>query len=1163
MGYVIYEASAGSGKTTKMVYEYLQKLFSVQPQALKQAIESSVAITFTNKATSEMKERIITTLWRFIDNDIPNEYGDLCSILKKNNIDIQKQSRLILSTILHNYYIFNITTIDSFIQKIARSIAYELELPINYKVSLDSNKIISMACKRIIKKLGQVSENSELTEILQQFANYIIFEKHQYNMESTLINMAQSFSNEQFYGVIDALYDTLDMKSLYDLCSEQNKKMKDELTTKANDFLQTINNILAEYSILHKDIFYYSGCGNYTLLQKFANPNTDFSSELIRDSFDRLTTPIKRQFKHNERATLEDEISAIFRDLMNTYLIQKKDPLSVVSRSNGWGNKGSALLEAQAILKTYFIIVLMEYVFKEIESISKEENTVLLSEFTRIMNKNILANDIPYIFLKLDYEINRLFIDEFQDTSQLQWNNLALFKDNMISENRDFYIIGDPKQAIYRWRNGNVKIMLNEIDFIEENKSYNSNYEHISLDTNYRSLPKIIEFNNDFFSKLIAILENDPYNIAFKDSSKDQRSSSKKLFDNIIASYKKLKQKPSNLNTQEGFVKIDIIQRNSDAAASDNSETAQTDDENSAYETYNNSESSTMPQESVSKCVLFIKELFQKGYRPKDIAVLIRENRQAIPITEAFLKEGIDFINNNSLAVYNSPAVQCLLCLLSYFANTEDSLSLYTAMQLYIQYYSNDASNINLIESIRSSIGPQTFTLYNLYSRFQTSTWFEPFKIVNENFLSLKSLDLYNLIEALIRIFKFKEHASEYIYLQFFLDYVFSFIKNNQDSISNFLSYYNTNKENFLLSLSEQTDAVQIMSIHMSKGLQFPVVIIPDADFTIKTDEYITAPIFSSITIKRKNNNKNVKDKSQNKPVNYIYKNHRNLLQLKETVKPVLEAKADTILDNINLLYVAMTRAKQALYMIVPVKETINPPKKLSESIIYAPSMSHYIRKTLEHYDIPTSIAIGALPDCNCKNTGQKLPQQDLQKSMNQLKNLFISNSWQSKLVIKTSTDNIAIALNQERRKQIDFGNLMHRFLSEVHSFSDIAETIKKPYYSKLSHETQKILLANAEWVWNEFQNRRWTEFPKHYFERGVLYKGEEKRPDCVFADNSKAIIIDYKTGLQADETENDIKTKYKDQLSVYSDIYRALGFTEIKTFIMLPEKHKIIALNE
>jgi len=1151
MGYVIYEASAGSGKTTKMVYEYLQKLFFLQPQELKQAVESSVAITFTNKATSEMKERILTTLWRFINNDIPNEYKILESTLLNNKIDITKQSRLILSTVLHNYYIFNITTIDSFIQKIARSIAYELELPINYKVSLDANKIISMACKRIIKKLGKDLDNSEVTGILQEFVNYSISEKNQYNIENALIDMAQSFSNEQFYSIIENLSSSLDMNSFYEACLTKYKNIKNELTSKANQFIQQVNDMLNAHNLQYKDIFSYNGAGNYTLLQKLGNPGTDFSKELIRTSFQRFEPLIKKSFNHNEKATIEKYITTLFDEIKENYLIKEAKPEDSVPNED---KKGFELLKANAILKTYFIIVLMEYIFKEIENIAKEENTVLLSEFTRIMQKKINENDIPYIFMKLDCEIMRLFIDEFQDTSQLQWKNLELFKENMISENRDFYIIGDPKQSIYRWRNGDVKIMLNEIDFIEKKMASDDDYNHISLDINYRSLPTIIEFNNDFFSKLISVLENDPYSNIATGNQEETYSPKKKLFDTIISSYKKLIQKPSTKNKQEGFVMIEIIQRPTKSSSTDNSETEESDtgttDLQDSDETNVNTESTAIPQESISKCVAFIKDLLQKGYRQQDIAILIRENRQAFPLTEIFLKEGIDFINNNALAIYNSPAVQCLLNLLNYFANTEDTLSLYTAMQLYIQYYSNDITIIHIFENIHEHIKSKTYKLYNLYELFHTSDWFKPFKIVNEQFFSLKSLDLYNLAEELIRIFKFNEQTQDYIYLQFFLDYIFDYVKNNDDSISDFLSYYKNNKDKFLLSLNEQTNAVQIMSIHMSKGLQFPVVILPDADFDIKKDNYITAPIFSSIYSIQSNNSKT--------PIYYIYKNHKSLLQLGETRKPALEAAVDTIHDNINLLYVAMTRAEQVLYMIVPVRETKN--EKKSNSILKASSTGSIIRKALGQYEIPLCIQKGKIPESNSHSI---LNEQSAQSGKNYPEALFVSNFWQSKLVIKTNSDNIALALNHERREQIDFGNLMHRFLSEIHSVSDIAETIKKPYYAQLSLNIQNNLIRNAEWVWKEFQNRGWTAFSKHYFERAVIYNGEEKRPDCVFAHDSRAIIIDYKTGLQGDEAELDIKNKYKNQLLVYHDIYLALGYSDIETYIMLPEKHTIITLTE
>lgn len=1153
MSYTIYQASAGSGKTTRIVQDYLYELFILSSktslkQEVVQYIESSIGITFTNKATAEMKDKILEALWAFAAKKIPAQYLELEKTMQQNKIDSASTSKNILSLILHNFHVFNITTIDSFNQKIARSIAYELDLPLNYEVSLDSDKIISMACKRVLKKLSANQEQSQdLHKILESFSDYIIYEKNQWNAEQTLMNMAKELMNEQFLTVIDNSYWNEQpefFKELYNISYNIYTSITKKLKNDAKEILNKIDNFLKNHNITVKDIIYNNGKGNYSVIKKIAESNAQYETLLIKNSMTIIKQLLKKDLKtySSLRESFETDIYVMYLNFIGKYIIEVKNSYTDLSE-----NTGTQLLAAHAILKTYFIIALIKYILMEIKTISKEEGIVLLSEFTRIMSNKLSNNDIPFIFMKLDYEIKRLFIDEFQDTSKLQWLSLSLFKENMLSEGRDFFIIGDPKQAIYRWRNGDVKIMLKEIAHVEAENKANPNFKRVFLDTNYRSLPVIVNFNNDFFTKLINIIKNDSSNIML--STGDDNQAEHKLFDNITASYYNLEQKVPHAHNNEGLVQIEFFEYQKNISNQEEEEETTTDAGNDSNTDTDELYTFTLPQESVKRCITFIQELLGKGYKQKDIAVLIRNNKDAAPIIEALLKANINFTNNNSLAIDSSPAVQCIIALLRFIANPHDNLSLQTALQLFIQYFIMDTTIEQICQTNLRVNGTSKSYLSNLFDTYKDKSWFDPFAILYNKLLYLQSLDLYSLTEELIRIFRFNTSQNSFIYLQFLLNYIHGFLKANQDSLSDFLDYFDAHKDNFMITSGEQPDAIQIMSIHKSKGLQFPVVIIPDANFSLKTDDYITAPIFSCIS-------KELQQKAAHSLL-FIYKRDKFLEQLKETAIVMLQSKADTIHDNINLLYVAMTRAEQVLYMLVPMQASLKKSKTdATESVLSATTMGQLLLPALQVTKSLETIHWGTIPAPKTTSSAT------ITKNTMQEDYLFITNSWQSKLIIKTNKEKINIVLNKARSLQIDLGNLLHKILSETNSHESIQIILSKNYYKYLPSEIREMLLHTTSWVWEVFESQGWTKFPHRFFERGIIYHGEEKRPDCVFAHDDTAIIVDYKTGYQEEETEELIKQKYKNQLETYAAMYRDIGYSTVKTYIMLPQKQKLLPIN-
>lgn len=997
----IYNASAGSGKTFTLVKNYL-KLLIASETIFK--FKQVLAITFTNKAVAEMKTRIIEALKEFSDESILEHPNDMFSlIVDELNIEPKKaheKSKLILDTIINNYAAFDISTIDGFTHKIIRTFAHDLKIPQNFEVELDTDNILNLAVDNLISKAG---DDEELTRVLVDFAIEKTDDDKSWDISYDLNKIAKLLVNENHVVHLENLQKkTLkDFKRLKSNVFKKSKVLEQDIKEKA----QAVLDIIDQNGLEHKDF------SRGTLPNHFKKI---ISLELYKIYENKLQKNITERSGLYSK-TLQEDKKAIIENLLpqieTAYLAIKKEIHQYLLLKN--------------IHKNLTPLSVLNAINKELDIIKEDENLMLISEFNSIVSNEIKKQPAPFIYERIGEKFKHYFIDEFQDTSEMQWNNLkpllenALTSQTLNQEEGSLMLVGDAKQAIYRWRGGKAEQFIDL--FNKKDLPFPIEQSVSNLEENFRSAQEIVKFNNGFFMHLSNFAFNNP---------------------DYAKIYSESKQNP--IKEINGYVNLSFLDYSKE------------DDKDDVY----------------SKKVLeTLENIIQKGYQYKDICVLVRKRKEGIAIANVLSSMEIPIISSETLLLQNSSEVVFIL-----------------NMMLLALQPENYEVKIDLLEYIA-----QKENILDKHQFFKTNIRENPKKIFEEfsdfDFEWFKQLPIYDSIEYIIRSFSLHKHSNAYI--QFFLDEVFNYSQKKQANFSGFLDYWNTKKESLSIVSPIGQNAVQIMTIHKAKGLEFPVVIFPYAELNVYDDRDSKAWFelpqedFDGFDEAYVNLNKELE--SLNDYGKAVYDRYQSELEL----------------DNINLFYVALTRPIEQLYVIG--KKDVN--SKDEENIkSYSGLLINYL-KTIEvwndnqlNYDF-----------------GNPSKQLSIEKS-------DINVTVQTKFVSTEATShNIKIITNSgylwdtKQKTAIEKGNLIHNILSKItidldldFVLNDFKETgiidsiqeqeLKEIVHKIINHPNLNIYFKPNLEIYNE---------------RDIITKEADVfRPDrVVILPDNKAIIIDYKTG--------------------------------------------------
>ena len=1052
----VYNASAGSGKTYTLVKEYLKIILKSNQNDTYRSI---LAITFTNKAVFEMKSRIIDSLFDFSKDNPTQKSIDLMMDLEKeiflNKNQIKIKSQAIIKNIIHNYAGFDISTIDKFTHKVIRSFALDLGLSINFEVSLDTDNLLQEAVDGIVDQAG---EDPILTKLLVDYTMEKADDDKSWDVSKEIVTTGKLILNENNRSELDALKDKtipdfIDFRmQLEQLCANFEK----ESIQLANQALQLIED---------NGIDYKSFYGNYIpkCFIKIADGN------LFKNTKNYNYLEEGKGYSKTTNPKDKDAIDSIANILLEN-----------LTKINEIAEK---YLLYTAYLKNITPLSLLNTVSNQLMKIQEEQNVLSISEFNKLIFEHIHNQPAPFIYERLGEKYKHFFIDEFQDTSQMQWQNLIPLIDNALASETlqgvqgTLMIVGDPKQSIYRWRGGKAEQFIN---LSKENTPFSNNdVKAYNLETNYRSFDEIITFNNQFFSFLASKFQNLDYLDLYQNQSY-QKANSKK----------------------GGYVNLTFLPE------IEKSETFETesDDENL---------DATKNDLYLLKTIQTIHEIRAKGFKDRDIVILTRNNKSGVLLANYLTEQNINIISAESLLINASSEVKFLLHLFEYIANKKDKEALANALY----YLSQNTENVlDTHDFIAKGI--------NFETEEELESWLETYQI-KISFQNCRKKSLYELTEYLVSVCLSPNKNNAYV--QYFLDIILEKDIRNQFNILSFLEFWEKKGNKLSIPSDESANAIRIMTIHKAKGLEFSVVIFPFAE------ENYSANKSEKMWLNNDQDSLNFDTFLINKSI--------AVQEYGEVVKEVYDQKKqEDLLDNINVLYVALTRAEEQLYIISSVKKRNSsgdlPNNAASFFIEFLEQFKSYDKNTLT-YEMGDATRIS-------KPETEKPDAKKIVAIKNRIHPSAIKIAQREALMWGT-----------KQQKAIEYGNILHEILSFINTETDIDFALQKAMEEGLIttsqkeevHKTLNDIVHHRELV--DFFNPN-----SQVLNEWNIIKKENKtiKPDRIVIQGENAFLLDYKTGLH--------QSKYEKQLKEYENALQEIGFqVKKKVLLYIGENLEIVHL--
>ncbi|MBX3163134.1 MAG: UvrD-helicase domain-containing protein [Bacteroidetes bacterium] len=1032
--FVVYKSGAGSGKTFTLVKEYL-RLALHDEKKLSYNYKRILAVTFTNKAAAEMKSRVIDALYKIAhDNELPFIGTTLCEELKVSESELKKRAQLLLSAILHHYSDFAIGTIDSFTHKIVKTFAHDLDLPVNFNIELDTQGFYE---KVISELFSQIGEDEQVSKLLKEYALNKAEDNKSWDSEKDIQDFSKLLLKEHSEKYIEQLkqFNSQELeqfrKQFIDFVFSYRTVLKSE-AQKAISLIKENN--------LTDDDFLYSGSGAQNFFKKCVNAVVTLEDT----NGARLTKAVEENKWAGKNANSKlEEISPELTKIAQTLIHYIREHYSYYVLCS--------LLEKQM----YPLMLL-----KKIEEISQEkkqeEKLVFISEFNQKIFDIIQNEPTPFIYERLGERYQHYLLDEFQDTSRLQWQNILPLLDNSLSNGWYNLIVGDGKQSIYRWRNANVNqfVSLPNIEnakdnpiMAQRNEALQRNFSEKFLNTNFRSTKTIVEFNNQLFETLKENLLSEENKRIYEKHAQETKSS------------------------EEGYITV-----------------------------------TTGKSEDLDDFICnTIKSQIDKARKDKfsykDVCILVRKNSHGNLIANYLVEQKIPVLSSDSLLLKNNLEINVLLSYLNYLVNTEDAISA--------------ASVLNYLWQSKQ-IGEDEFHnhLIDLHERKSLSDILKKHNI----FLNTNELSLNNLLDNCIAIANaLGLNKSGFHYIRFFLDEVSEFLALKNSNISSFFDWWESRGERASMIIPENTDAVKIMTIHASKGLEFPVVIVPYCNWKYfrENEDWVS-----------------IKNEKVKLPASVI-KLSKNVSADAGFTAEFEEEQQEQILDNLNVLYVAFTRAVNRLH-IISTKSAANNQKNIdawienSVSKLYAPTKENF-------YEV-----------------GKALPKQvfhDKHFSSFELEPLdFVTPN--NVVRIKAAYPNSDETENARLQ-----GIVMHQILSNIKSADDLESAVNSAISEGLVNvnEAQEIKTKLSQLIHH-------AEL-KNYFQPNVNCKLEAElitqnaeilRPDRIVFLENETVLMDYKTGKENNQ-------KYFKQLFKYEQALNTIGHNPVKKILVYIDEMKVV----
>ena len=751
---------------------------------------------------------------------------------------------------------------------------------------------------------------------------------------------------------------------------------------------------------------------------------------------------------------------------------------------------------AKEILRLFNTLGILSDVNNRMQAYRRDANMLFLSDTKELLNKIIADSESPFIYEKIGSRLNHFMIDEFQDTSTMQWNNFRPLLQESLASGCYNLIVGDVKQSIYRWRNSDWRLLEEQI---EEDFSAPNIQQHV-LETNWRSDGNVVTFNNNFFKHAATVLQAEY--VGTDEEIQDNEYYSTK----IESAYSQVSQNIAPIREADaGRVSINFIEQEKGVKWN---------------------------EESLEQLPFILEKLQDDGFQLKDIAILVRKGKEAVAVSERLLQYKddhpdseykYDFISNEALLLTNSSCVKAVVALLQYINSPHEKTIQVRAIYEYYRFTTKmNASDIfdNYVQQYTDDLPDE----------------------LKQKLVAVLSLPLYELAEALFELVKEATAPTDTVYIQAFLDLINEYSARKTADLNGFLMWWDEVKEKKSLFSPDNQDAIQLMTIHKSKGLQFGAVILPFVNWTFEPD-YQRAPIMWCKPKVAPFNDLGVV------PVKYNKKLASTIFK-----QEYLEEKLYSFIDNLNLLYVAFTRPKHRLIVTAPKPKNLNAIKNVSDLLWHSVNASVLSKTTDEVVEVEDSE--GVKQEKLSFNYGEaKKLDKSHKKDEKDVEDEAVLTSWQStpfRNRLKMRLSGIGYFSDDGTR---NFGTLMHEIVSEIHTLDDLDGALEKRVLSgeltiqekqDLFHELFESLSLPQVQDWYSSNYRVLNE-------QQVLHPTMNFiRPDRVMIKDDKVVIVDYKFG-------ESIESKYVKQVQNYARSIRSMGYANVEGYLFYVKLHKVV----
>jgi len=1062
--FIIYRSSAGSGKTYSLALEFIS-LCIADPGLFSKIL----AVTFTNKATREMKERIIGNLEKLAINSDPELMKDISEKTGYSDVLVIERAAKVLDNILHNYSQLSISTIDAFFQKIIKAFAKELGLMGNFSIELDQAKVMDEVIDLLIEDVGK---DQELTGWLIDFSSDAVESGEAWDIRRKIKKFASELLKESNANTVS---EALDYRRFLDELKKVKVRFENEMSQTAKEALA----IARDHSLSIDD---------------FSNKMSGPAGYLLKVSQKKDYTPGQRfreaVVDESKWFTKSSPLSDTIRAALHAGLMEKAGTLMKY-----YEDHHQAYYSAVQVIGNFYLYGILAKLSAKLQTYRQENDIMLISDVPVFLQKIISGNDAPFIYEKTGSWYRHYLIDEFQDTSGFQWNNFKPLVENGLSQGHKSLLVGDGKQSIYRWRGGDWSLILHQV----EQDLIRNHIVKKDLQTNWRSEANIVQFNNSLYQLAPGLIA-----------------------DNLLATI----EMPDAATASELYQSVEDIRKLYEGAKQDVSEKRLKNPSGAVLiKVFEKDAEQKWTELALEQLPADIERIQDLGYTAGEIAILVRRAAEGRMVIEQLLKHKnsiharsgytYDAVSGESLFIGKSPAVRLLVNCLKYCANPTDKLVL--ADIQYGHYL------------VRNSDSTESPDVDNILSESSLPTDFQQICI------TIASQPVFDMVERFIRLFEL-DQPNVRGYVEAFQNEVLIYFSDRTKNLNDFLAWWEDDGNLKSLAAMDSGNAIRVMTIHKSKGLEFGAVIIPFCSWKLSPEASHGSIIWCET------------DKAPYADRGKFPLKYASALEKTYFARDYYKEMILGNIDNLNLLYVATTRAESYLQ--------INCPPESDKLTTSGDLVATSIQRLCESSESPLSLE--NFRDKFNNNCYRIVGQMNHISNQKESKNVapmvgYTSADWRQKVQIRSGIQDIGADTMPEWKTRISYGLLIHEILADAAGQKEALAALEEWRHSNsLTEEDFSKAQAQLKRIFSNAEVSDWFH-PRWLVKREaeiISGTGMSKRPDRVIIDGKKAVVIDFKTGQSRD--------KDRRQVSLYANLMRSMGYDSVEGYLLYTEHGEV-----